>query len=79
MNSDQLSSFFAVVLPSVAALLMKKRGITENEAISTLYNSELYADLEHEETKIWHFSAETLFLLLDEELTTGIITYPEEQ
>ena len=79
MNADQLTSFIAVLAPRILAILTEKKGITEQEAISLLYNSELYATLEREETKLWHFSAETLYALLDEELTTGRITYPEEQ
>jgi hypothetical protein len=39
----------------------------------------LYNTLEIEETKLWHLSALTLYALLDEELTTGRITWPEEQ
>jgi len=38
-----------------------------------------YGDmLEKEESKLWHFSAVTLFILFKEELATGKITYPEE-
>ena len=79
MTSEQLSSFLAVLVPRILALLAEKKKVSEQEAIRILYNSELYATLEREETKLWHLSAETLFALLDEELTTGGITYPEEQ
>jgi len=79
MNTEQLPSFIAILAPRILALLIEKRSITEQEAIRILYNSELYAALEVEEKKLWHFSAETLYVLLDEELTTGIFTYPEEQ
>jgi len=79
MNSEQLTSFIAVLAPRILALLIEKRGVTEQESIRILYNSELYAALEVEEKKLWHYSAETLYALLDEELNTGVITYPEEQ
>jgi len=78
MNPSQLTSFIAVIVPRIIAILIEKRNVTEKEAIKLLYNSELYESLEHEETKLWHLSAETLYALLDEELTTGKITYPEE-
>ncbi|GHV10094.1 hypothetical protein FACS189485_23060 [Spirochaetia bacterium] len=41
-------------------------------------NSNLYEMLENEESKLWHLSAETLYSLLEQELTNGVIQYPEE-
>ena len=79
MTAEQLPSFIAILIPQVLALLIKDKNISENEAITMLYNSELYAALEKEETKLWHLSALTLYRLLDEEVTAGFITYPEEQ
>lgn len=41
--------------------------MTEDEAIRCLYSSELYRDLENEETKVWQFSTETLYSLYKQE------------
>ena len=79
MNQTQLPAFLSVLVPQILIHLTERRNISEQEAIRILYNSELYAALESEETKLWHLSALTLYALLEEELTTGIITYPEEQ
>jgi len=79
MNEKQLTAFLSVLAPRILSILVENKNISEYEAIRILYNSELYATLEKEETKLWHFSAETLYNLLDEEITTGKITYPEEQ
>jgi hypothetical protein len=49
------------------------------DAIKLFYNSKIYETLSREETKLWHLSALTLYDLLDEELTTGHVNYPEEQ
>ncbi len=38
----------------------------------------LYANLEDEETKLWHLSANALYEMFKEEQKTGSITYPEE-
>ena len=38
----------------------------------------VYALLEQEETKLWHFSPLTLFNMFDEEQKTGRFTLPEE-
>ena len=78
MTSNQLTSYLSIILPRLLALLAERKGFAEQEAIQVLYTSELYETLEREETKLWHMSAETLYGLLDEELTTGKITYPEE-
>jgi len=43
-----------------------------------LYSSFLYSKLEMEETKLWHLSQLTLANLLNEEIKTGTITFPEE-
>jgi len=79
MTQDQLPAFLAVITPRILSLVIERKNITEQEAIRILYNSEVYATLEKEETKLWHLSAEALYALLDEELTTGTVTYPEEQ
>ena len=79
MDEKQLTAFLSVIAPRILSKLVEHKSISEYEAIRILYNSELYATLEQEETKLWHFSAETLYNLLDEEITTGKITYPEEQ
>ena len=79
MTADQLASFLSILSPRILALLVERKTISELDAIRMLYNSELYATLEQEETKLWHLSAETLYTLLDEELSFGRITYPEEQ
>jgi len=79
MTQDQLPTFLAVITPRILSLVVERKNITEQEAIRVLYNSAVYAALENEETKLWHLSAETLYALLDEEVTMGTITYPEDQ
>lgn len=58
---------------------MNNRGITSEAAAILLYNSRLYSLLEDEETKLWHLSYPILYDMLEEELTTGKIIFPEEQ
>jgi len=48
----------------------------DDEAFLKLYNSTLYFFLENEQTKVWHYSAEKLFRLFDEELNTGKLGTP---
>jgi hypothetical protein len=74
-----ISAVIAMITPGIINLLMEKRGFNLTEASKTLYNSELYKVLEDEETKVWRLGYPLLYDLLEEELTTGQITFPEEQ
>ena len=78
MTSEKLSALLAVLNPAVVQLIMDNRKLTNIEATTLFYNSALYAMLENEESKLWHLSPLTLYELLEEELTTGHINYPEE-
>jgi hypothetical protein len=78
-TQDSIYATLAIITPGILARLMNERGITDEAAGELLYTSELYAKLEDEETKLWHLSSACLYDLLEEELTTGSITWPEEQ
>lgn len=78
MTQEQLPTFLAIISPQVLSLLMNDKDISEQEAMQIFYNSELYATLEQEESKLWHLSANALYTLLAEELLTGKITYYDE-
>ena len=78
MTCERLSALLAVLNPSVVQLIMNNRRLTNVEAAKMLYNSALYAMLENEASKLWHLSPLTLYELLEEELATGSIHYPEE-
>ena len=72
---------FDALLPLIVASLMQKiieyKKISQDEAFLKLYNSTLYFYLENEQTKVWHYSAEKLFRLFDEDLNTGKLELPE--
>jgi hypothetical protein len=67
-----------LLVPQVIQLITEKYGLSEREAADAFYNSRVYALLEDEETKLWHYSALTLFNMYGEERETGKITFPEE-
>ncbi|MDR0330856.1 MAG: hypothetical protein LBH93_04005 [Chitinispirillales bacterium] len=69
----------AVITPGILRLFMENRKASLEEAAAALYGSRLYRDLEDEGTKVWRLGYPLLYDLLEEELTTGKITYPEEQ
>jgi hypothetical protein len=74
-----ISPVIAMITPGIINLLMENRGLSLEDASDVLYNSQLYKALEDEETKVWRLGYPLLFDLLVEELSTGKITYPEEQ
>ena len=60
---------FVAMMPYISAdliyMIVNKQGISEEEAIKKLYASKLYAALENEETKVWQYSTQMLYSLLE--------------
>jgi len=56
---------------------LQKNKISENDAITKLYNSKLYAILEQEGTKVWQYSTEMLYSLFEQEEETGKVEFPD--
>ena len=78
MPDQKFKATLEMLTPLVVREIMKSRNINEREAFELLYSSFLYSKLEMETTKLWHLSQLTLANLLNEELETGNITFPEE-
>lgn len=78
MGETSIKAMLELIIPRLIRMLMEKQSLTEKEALTQLYSSELYRQLEREETKLWHLSVLTLYELWVEEKETGHITYPEE-
>jgi len=73
------SSVIAMITPGILTLLMENRNLELSEASDLLYRSHLYKALEDEKTKVWRLGYPLLYDMLEEELATGSITFPEEQ
>ena len=74
-----ISPVIAMITPGIVSLIMENRNIGIKDASDLLYNSQLYKALEDEKTKLWRLGYPMLYDMLDEELNTGKITFPEEQ
>jgi len=74
----QFKATLEMLIPLVVREIKKNRNISEQEAFELLYSSFLYSKLEIENTKLWHLSQLTLATLLNEEIETGAINFPEE-
>jgi hypothetical protein len=79
MDKKNISSVIAMITPGILRLLVENRKLSLIEASDILYNSQVYKTLEDEETKLWRLGFPLLYDLLEEELTTGNITFPDEQ
>lgn len=77
MDEKKLIALLPEITSAVVDFISSRDGMTEDEAIRSLYSSKLYQDLENEETKVWQFSTETLYSLYRQEKKTGEIEYPE--
>jgi len=78
MSPEKLSALLSVLNPAIIQMIMENRKLSNIEAAKLFYNSDVYAMMENEASKLWHLSPLTLHELFEEELTTGNINYPEE-
>ena len=78
MSDTQFKATLEMLIPLVIKEIMKSRSVSEQEAFELLYSSLLYSKLEMESTKLWHLSQLKLANLLNEEIETGTIYFPEE-
>ena len=78
MKDEKLSALLTLINPSIIQLIMENKDLSNIEATKLFYNSELYAMMENEASKLWHLSPLTLYELFEEEQETGNINYPEE-
>lgn len=76
--SNEIKAMLQFIIPRLIKTIMENMGLTEKDALTLLYSSKLYEQLDKEETKLWHLSVPTLFDMFREEQKTGKITYPEE-
>ena len=66
------------LIPQTVALIVEKDGIDDISAINEFYQSKVYDLLAKEETKMWHYSPMTVYMMWKHEKETGEIVFPEE-
>lgn len=77
MEQKKFEAMLVLIVPKVIGLIVENYGLDEVTAARIFYESTVYALLEQEATKLWHYSPLTLFNMYDEERKTGNITFPE--
>ena len=79
MNEEKYSALLSMaIVPQVVDIIVREEHMSDVEAINVFYQSETYALLEKEETKIWHYSPLTIYHIWKKERKTGKIELPEE-
>jgi hypothetical protein len=78
MTEIEFKSTLQMLIPMIVQTIIEKKDLPAVDAIKLLYLSKLYKKLEIENTKLWHLSPLALYELLEMELKTGSIIFPEE-
>lgn len=77
MNQEQFTAIMPYISADLVAMIAKEKRLSEEEAVKKLYASKLYAMLEDEEMKVWHYSTKMLYSLFEQEEQTGDILFPD--
>jgi len=76
MDAKKFNAVLLVVSMALLNKIITETSQSEDEAIDKLYSSALYAALEREETKVWHYSVPMLYEIYNLEITTGNLVFP---
>lgn len=61
---EQFNSLLSIVIiPQVVNLIVKKETLNNISALTEFYLSKTYEALANEETKVWHFSPMTIYMM----------------
>lgn len=76
---EKFNSILSIALiPQTVDLIVKNEELDDISAMTEFYYSKTYEMLAKEETKMWHFSPMTIYLMWKHERDTGKIVFPEE-
>ncbi len=75
---EKFNSILSIALiPQTVALIAEKDGLDDISALTEFYKSKVYDVLSKEETKLWHYSPMTLYMMYKHEKETGELVFPE--
>lgn len=77
MNNKEFNSFINIKIQALVDRIMERKSLTFEEAINYLYNSDTYKVLLSENLKVWHYSTEKLFEILDNEYKCHKLSLPD--
>lgn len=67
-----------VLIPQIVSLIVDKEELDDITAMNEFYKSQVYDLLSKEETKMWHYSPLTIYMMWKDEKETGKVIFPEE-
>lgn len=73
MGEEKFGAVMGVLVEQIVHLITENYAYDEMIASNEFYNSKVYALLEQEDTKLWHFSPLTLFNMFDEEKRQAVL------
>ncbi len=75
----QFNSILSIaVIPATVDLIAEREGIDDISAMNEFYKSRVYDLLSKEETKMWHYSPKTVYMMWKHEKKTREIIFPED-
>ena len=77
ITKKKFEAVLSVIVAELADKIMTESDLDDNDAMETLYASALYAALENEKTKVWHYSVPMLYDLYKTEVATGRLELPD--
>jgi hypothetical protein len=77
MENEQFDTLLPAIVAVLSVKIVERQQLTQEDAIARLYASEVYAALENEKTKVWHYSVEKLYALFTDEQSIGKLDLPE--
>ena len=73
MSDREFEGLLHIITTSVVSLIIQKTGWSEDEAMERFIRSKVYAQLENEQTKVWHYSVVMLAQFFDEERSGKLV------
>ncbi len=73
MSDREFEGLLYIITTNVVSLIMQKTGWDEDEAMERFVRSKVYAQLENEKTKVWHYSVVMLAQFFDEERSGKLV------
>ena len=76
---EKFNSILSIALiPQIVDLIVEREGLDDISAMNEFYKSKVYELLSKEETKMWHYSPKTVYMMWKHEKKTGEIIFPED-
>ena len=73
MDKKRFEAMLPMITADLSNKIIQKYNLCEDEALSGLDKSQVYALLENEETKMWQYSTDMLLELYDREMQGSLI------